>query len=76
MRPTRSTHLNGVEALRSRDALDEDVKRLLIRGVSTRNYEDALTNLSEGLGLKRSAVSSAFRDDAGQPDPIRTNNRP
>ncbi len=52
--------LKRLEALRSRDALDEDVQRLLIRGVSTRNYEGALTNLSEGLGLKRSAVSSAF----------------
>lgn len=53
--------LERVNALRSRDALDEDVQRLLTRGVSTRDYEDALTNLSEGLGLKRSAVSSAFR---------------
>ncbi|MFQ5507551.1 MAG: IS256 family transposase [Planctomycetota bacterium] len=52
--------LETVDALRSRDALDEEVKGLLIRGVSTRNYEGALTNLSEGLGLKRSAVSSAF----------------
>ncbi len=52
--------LETLDALRSRDALDEEVKGLLIRGVSTRNYEGALTNLSEGLGLKRSAVSSAF----------------
>lgn len=53
--------LETVDALRSRDALDEEVKKLLIRGVSTRDYEGALTNLSEGLGLKRTAVSSAFR---------------
>lgn len=53
--------LETVDALRSRDGLDEEVKKLLIRGVSTRDYEGALTNLSEGLGLKRSAVSSAFR---------------
>ncbi|MCP3999116.1 MAG: hypothetical protein GY722_29235, partial [bacterium] len=34
---------------------------LLVRGISTRNYDAALTSLSDGLGLKRSAVSSAFQ---------------
>ncbi len=53
--------LETVQALGSRDALDQDVKRLLIRGVSTRNYDEALTSLSDGLGLKKSAVSVAFR---------------
>ena len=53
--------LQTLRALRSRDALDEDVKTRLVRGISTRNYEGALTSLSEGLGLKKSAVSSAFR---------------
>jgi len=52
---------SSVRALCSRDALDDDVKRLLVRGISTRNYEETLTQLSAGLGLKRSAVSSAFR---------------
>jgi len=53
--------LQTVRALRSRDALDQDVKTRMVRGVSTRNYEDTLTALSDGLGLKRSAVSSAFQ---------------
>jgi putative transposase len=53
--------LQTVRALRSRDALDEDVKTRMVRGVSTRNYEDTLTTLSDGLGLKKSAVSSAFQ---------------
>jgi len=53
--------LQTVRALRSRAALDEDVKTRMVRGVSTRNYEDTLTALSAGLGLKKSAVSSAFR---------------
>ncbi len=53
--------LQSVLALRSRDALDEDVKARLIAGLSTRNYDGALTSLSEGLGLKKSAVSSAFK---------------
>jgi transposase-like protein len=53
--------LQTVRALRSRDALDEEVKTRLIAGISTRNYESALTSLSDGLGLKKSAVSSAFQ---------------
>lgn len=53
--------LQTLRALRSRDALDEDVKERLVRGISTRNYEGALTSLSKGLGLKRSAVSAAFQ---------------
>lgn len=53
--------LPTLRALRNRDALDEDVKERLVRGISTRNYEEALTSLSEGLGLKRSAVSAAFQ---------------
>ena len=53
--------LQTVRALRSRDALDEDVKSRLVRGITTRNYEDTLTQLSDGLGLKKSAVSSAFQ---------------
>ena len=53
--------LETVQALTSRDALDEDVKRLLAVGVSTRNYEPALGRLADGLGLKKSAVSSAFQ---------------
>ena len=53
--------LQRVQALQSRDALDEDVKRLLIRGVSTRQYDGAVAKLSEGMGLHRSAVSAAFQ---------------
>ena len=57
----KEIHLKSVEALQSRDALNEDVHKLMARGISTRNYEGALTSLSEGLGLKRSAVSRAFK---------------
>jgi transposase-like protein len=52
--------LQTLRALSSRDALDADVKRRLIRGLSTRDYDDALGALSDGLGLKKSAVSAAF----------------
>ncbi len=67
--------LKTVGALTSRDALDEDVKRLLVRGISTRNYDAALTSLSDGLGLKRSAVSSAFQR-ASKKDLDALNGRP
>ena len=53
--------LRTVKALASRDALDDDVRRLLVRGVSTRNYDPALGKVADGLGLKKSAVSSAFQ---------------
>jgi len=52
--------LSTLQALSSRDALDADVKRRLIRGLSTRDYDDALGALAGGLGLKKSAVSAAF----------------
>lgn len=52
--------LTTLQALSSRDALDVDVKRRLIRGISTRNYDDALGTLADGWGLKKSAVSAAF----------------
>ena len=42
--------LQTLQALSSRDALDADVKRRLIRGLSTRNYDDALGALSGLIG--------------------------
>ena len=53
--------LQTVAALSSRDALDEDVHRLIARGVTTRDYDAALGRISDGLGLKKSAVSVAFQ---------------
>lgn len=67
--------LETVGALTSRDAFDGDVKRLLVRGVTTREYDGALTSLSDGLGLKKSAVSSAFKR-ASQKDLDALNGRP
>ncbi len=67
--------LQTVRALRSRDALDEDVKGRLVHGITTRKYEDTLTGLSDGLGLKKSAVSSAFQR-AAQKDLDALNGRP
>jgi transposase-like protein len=53
--------LISVAALSSRDALDEDVHRLIARGITTRKYDAALGRISDGLGLKKSAVSAAFQ---------------
>ena len=53
--------LRTVGALSSRDALDEGVRRLLVQGVSTCNYDPALGRIADGLGLKKSAISSAFQ---------------
>ena len=52
--------LQTLQALASRDALDADVQRRMVRGVSTRDYDDALGALADGWGLKKSAVSAAF----------------
>ena len=57
----REVPLASVKALQSRDVFDDEVKRQAVRGVSTRDYEGTLTTLSEGLGLKKSAVSQAFQ---------------
>ena len=51
--------LQAVAALSSRDALDEDVHRLVARGLTTRNDDAAPGRISAGPGLKKSAVSAA-----------------
>ena len=66
--------LSTVRALQDHDALDEDVKRLMVRGVSTRDYDEALGTISDGLGLKKSAVSAAFQK-ASQKDLDSIDNR-
>ena len=52
--------LESYQALQEFDLLCEDVARLLVRGVSTRDYGEALAKIDGGLGLKRSSVSRAF----------------
>ena len=53
--------LESYAALQEYDVLCREVTRLLIRGVSTRNYDGAIQEISGGLGLKRSSVSRAFQ---------------
>ena len=67
--------LQTVAALSNRDAFDEDVHRLVARGVTMRDYDAALGRMSDGLGLKKSAVSVAFQR-AAQKDLDDLNHRP
>ena len=41
--------LQTLQALSSRDELDEDVKRRMIRGLSRRDYDDAMGALAAAL---------------------------
>ncbi|MGE3854655.1 MAG: IS256 family transposase [Planctomycetota bacterium] len=52
--------LARVGALQSREALDADVLGKLVRGISTRNYDGALNEIANGLGMQKSAVSESF----------------
>lgn len=53
--------LESYAALQEYDVLCQEVTRLLVRGISTRNYEGAIQEITGGLGLKRSSVSRAFQ---------------
>jgi len=48
-------------ALRNYDILCERVKKHMMSGVSTRDYEPLLDEVAGGLGLKKSSVSKAFK---------------
>ena len=58
--PAGSRALPTYQALRSGDLLGEEVQAKLLRGVSTRDFEDVVSAIAGGTGLKRSAVSRAF----------------
>ena len=53
--------LESYGAVQSFDLLCEDVMKHMLSGVSTRNYESLQNKLTEGLGLKKSSVSKAFK---------------
>ena len=47
-------------ALRNYDLLSRRIEEHMLRGVSTRDYEPLLDEISGGTGLKKSPVSKAF----------------
>lgn len=58
--PEGSRALASYQALRSGELLGDEVQAKLLRGVSTRDFEDVVSAIAGGTGLKRSAVSRAF----------------
>lgn len=46
--------------LRDRDLLDEQMLSRMVRGVSTRNYEEVINGYAGKLGVSKSTVSRAF----------------
>lgn len=52
--------LDTYSALKDYDMLCDRVKKHMVTGVSTRNYEPLLDEISGGTGLKKSSVSKAF----------------
>lgn len=59
-------HLESYDALQSFDLLCDKVTSRMLRGVSTRNYDPLLDELQNGLGLKKSSVSKAFKMSSQQ----------
>lgn len=47
-------------ALHAYDLMAEEVQQKLVRGVSTRDFQDVVGHIVEGTGLPRSTVSRAF----------------
>jgi putative transposase len=56
----KEVELETYAALQGFDLLQERVLKHMMSGVSTRNYDGLLEEVSGGLGLKKSSVSKAF----------------
>ena len=67
MRRPRARDANGevelpsLGKLRDRDLLDSQMQSRMVRGVSTRNYEDVISGFAEKTGISKSSVSRAFK---------------
>jgi putative transposase len=53
--------LPSLAKLRDRDLLDKQMQSKLVRGVSTRNYEEVVANFANKTGISKSSVSRAFK---------------
>lgn len=56
----KDVELQSYSALQGFDLLQDRVLKHMMSGVSTRNYDGLLEEVSGGLGLKKSSVSKAF----------------
>ena len=54
-------HLESYDALRDYDLFSDEVQRLLIRGVSMRDFSELTEKLDEDLPLSKSSASRAFQ---------------
>src|SRR5690606_12441674 len=57
----KDVELESYRALQGYDLLQDRVLKHLMSGVSTRQYDGLLDEVSGGLGLKKSSVSQAFQ---------------
>jgi putative transposase len=60
-RQDREVPLERYGCFRSPQALQEDVARRVLAGVSTRNYEGVVEDLCEGYGIAKSSVSRHWK---------------
>ena len=67
MRRPRARNANGevelpsLAKMRDRDLLDSQMQARMVRGVSTRNYEEVISSFAGKTGISKSSVSRAFK---------------
>ena len=54
------------EAMKADDSLGEQVLRVMMRGVSTRNYKEILPDACDAVGVSKSSVSREFVEESEQ----------
>ncbi len=59
-RNNKDIPLSSYQNLQSYDLLNEKVEKFMLHGVSTRNYDPLLDEISSGIGLSKSSTSRAF----------------
>lgn len=57
----QEVELPSVTSLRDRELLDIQMLTRIMKGVSTRNYEDVISGFAEKTGISKSSVSRAFK---------------
>lgn len=60
--PGREVPIPAYEALQSHSRLGSRLLEILMRGVSTRNYQEVLPAMAESVGMSKSAVSREFQE--------------
>jgi putative transposase len=58
---SEEVELPSLVKMRDRELLDSQMLNRVVRGVSTRNYEDVISGFAEKTGVAKSSVSRAFK---------------